>query len=216
MKPDEHTPGPEEATANGDRSTDSDRTPPARGPSPLARDFDELERGQRFATRGRTITETDVVWFAALTGDWHPQHADAAWAAESRFGERVAHGMLLLSYAAGLVELDPQRVVALRRVRDAVFNRPARLGDTICVEGRVEHLEPLDDELGLVTFAWRVLNQNEETVARARIDVLWRRGDGADEPVPRVDGRERTSGDANAAALDAQEPGSTEGVVVPL
>ena len=45
-------------------------------------------------SRGRTITEADVVQFAALTGDLHPQHTDAAWAAESRFGERVAHGML--------------------------------------------------------------------------------------------------------------------------
>ncbi len=43
-------------------------------------------------SRGRTITEADVVQFAALTGDLHPQHTDAAWAASSRFGERVAHG----------------------------------------------------------------------------------------------------------------------------
>jgi 3-hydroxybutyryl-CoA dehydratase len=99
--------------------------PSAMQPSPLALDFDGLKPGQRFTTRARTITESDVVAFATLTGDLHPQHVDADWAAASRFGERVAHGMLVLSYAVGLVPLDPDRVVALRRVREAVFKRPS-------------------------------------------------------------------------------------------
>ena len=49
--------------------------------SPFALDFDALEGGERFVTRGRTITESDIVQFAGLTGDMHPQHTDAAWAA---------------------------------------------------------------------------------------------------------------------------------------
>ena len=69
----------------------------------LALDFDRLETGLAVTTRGRTITESDLVSFSALTGDWHPQHADASWAAESPFGERIAHGMLVLSYAVGLL-----------------------------------------------------------------------------------------------------------------
>ena len=59
--------------------------------------FDDLEVGDSMESSGRTVTEYDVVSFAALTGDWHPQHADAAWAAESAFGRRIAHGMLVLS-----------------------------------------------------------------------------------------------------------------------
>ena len=77
-------------------------------------------------TRGRTITETDLVSFSALTGDWHPQHADAGWAAASPFGERIAHGMLVLSYGVGLLPIDPERVVALQGLRNAVFKRPVR------------------------------------------------------------------------------------------
>ena len=73
----------------------------------LALDFDRLETGLAVTTRGRTITESDLVSFSALTGDWHPQHADADWAAEGPFGERVAHGMLVLSYAVGLLPIDP-------------------------------------------------------------------------------------------------------------
>jgi acyl dehydratase len=137
--------------------------------------FDELRVGQRLSTRGRTVTETDVVGFAALTGDWHPQHADASWAAQSRFGERIAHGMLIVSYAVGLMPLDPERVVALRRIADVVFKRPLKLGETIKADGRIAELSGLDDELGLVGCAWSIRNQDEALLCRARIDVLWRR-----------------------------------------
>ena len=71
----------------------------------------------------------------------------------SAFGERIAHGMLVVSFAVGLVPLDPERVIALRRVRDAVFRRPVRLGDTIHVSGRVANVRPAGDDAGLVTLA---------------------------------------------------------------
>src|SRR3954454_14780105 len=122
----------------------------------LDRAFEELTVGERFATRGRTLTEADVVLFAGLSGDTHPQHTDAEWAARSRFGERIAHGMLVLSYAVGLVPFDPERVVAIRRVGDAVFKQPVRIGDTIRVEGEVAELRELDPEHGLVTCRWRI------------------------------------------------------------
>jgi acyl dehydratase len=137
--------------------------------------FEALEVGQEFATRGRTVTEADVVSFAALTGDWHPQHADAEWAAAGPFGERIAHGLLVVALASGLVPLDPGRVVALRRVCDATFKRPVRFGDTLRVEGRIAELDAGSDEAGLVTFAWNVVNQESRTVCRARVEVLWKR-----------------------------------------
>jgi 3-hydroxybutyryl-CoA dehydratase len=139
------------------------------------RHFDELRDGERFATRGRTITETDVVQFAALSGDMHPQHVDADWSAGSRFGERIAHGMLVLSYAVGLMPFDPERVVALRRVSDVVFKLPARIGDTIRVEGEITDRRELDEGHGLVTCRWRILNQRGKLVARAGVEVVWRR-----------------------------------------
>jgi acyl dehydratase len=127
-----------------------------------------------FTSRGRTITEADVVAFSALTGDWHPQHADAVWASESAFGERIAHGMLIVSFAVGLVAFDPERVVALRRVRDVVFKRPVRLGDTIHVEGTEAERREVDDEHALVTWNWRIVNQDGELVARVTIEALCR------------------------------------------
>ena len=132
------------------------------------------EIGAELTSPGRTITESDLVSFAALSGDWHPQHADADWAARGRFGERVAHGMLVLSYAVGLMPFDPERVVALRGLDSVTFKRPVRIGDTIRVRSRVEAMKPLEAEHALVTLAWRVLNQDGQTVARAKVEAIWR------------------------------------------
>lgn len=117
--------------------------------------------------RGRTVTEADVAMFAGLTGDFHPQHTDAEWAASSPFGERIAHGLLVLSLAAGLVEFDPDEVIALRRVRDVVFKRPVKLGDTIRVS--VEMGSPALTGIASATLRITV---EDRLVARAVLDVV--------------------------------------------
>lgn len=164
--------------------------------TPLSKSFDELREGERFATGGRTLTEADVTLFAGLSGDTHPQHTDAEWSAGSRFGERIAHGMLVLSYAIGLIAFDPDRVVALRRVADAVFKRPVRLGDTISVRGSIESCAPVADDAGLVTLALRVVNQDDEVVVRARVEVVWSRDRD----------RDRDHADADAAVANGFVP----------
>ncbi len=139
--------------------------------------FDKLSVGQRFESGERAVHDTDVIVFSALTGDWHPQHCDPEWAAASPFGERIAHGMLVLSLAVGLVPLDPARVLALRRVSDVVFKRPVRLDESISVSGEITSLRPIDEASGLVDFAWRINNQDGALVARASVQVLWGGGD---------------------------------------
>jgi 3-hydroxybutyryl-CoA dehydratase len=134
----------------------------------------KLEQGTRLRSRGRTITESDLSSFAALTGDWHPQHSDAEWAAESRFGERIAHGMLVLSYSIGMLGFDPERVVALRGLDSVTFKRPVRIGETIRVEAEVEEAKPLDDGHELVTLRWRVLGAGGQLAVRARVQVVHR------------------------------------------
>jgi 3-hydroxybutyryl-CoA dehydratase len=152
--------------------------------------FELLSVGQRFESAGRTVRDTDVIVFSALTGDWHPQHCDPEWAARSPFGERIAHGMLVLSLAVGLVPLDPERVLALRRVGDVVFKRPVRLNDVIAVAGEITALRPIDARSGLVEFGWRIRNQDGALVARAKVQVLWR---------------------TDAAAADARDAGAVSG-----
>jgi acyl dehydratase len=141
----------------------------------LAQDFDDLAVGRRFTTPGRTVTESDIASFAALTGDTHPQHTDAAWAAGSPFGARIAHGMLVASCALGLLPFDPERVIALRRVRQATFKRPVMIGDTIHGEGRIESLDPIDQLTGLAGIRIDVVNQRGRAAVRMALDVVWRR-----------------------------------------
>ena len=139
------------------------------------RDFDSLAVGDRFVTASRTVSEDDIAALATLTGDTHPQHVDEAWAAGSRFGERIAHGLLVLSFASGLMPFDPERIVALRRVGDAVFKAPVKIGDSVHVEGQLAGLREIDDSNGLVDCRWRVLNQDGKLVVRASVELVWRR-----------------------------------------
>jgi acyl dehydratase len=90
--------------------------------------------------------------------------------------------MMLLSYAVGLAPFDPGRVLALRKIDAVSFRRPVHIGDTVHLEGEVEQLQEVDDEMGMVTFAWRVVNQRGETAVRARVTALWRRGERLDVP----------------------------------
>jgi 3-hydroxybutyryl-CoA dehydratase len=150
----------------------------APGAGLFARDFDAITVGDRFATPARTVHEADVLDFAALTGDAHPLHTDPDWAAGSRFGEQIAHGLLVLSVAVGLLPLDPERVVALRRVGDAVFKQPVKIGDTVHVEGEIVRTRELDADHGLVDARLRILNQDARLAVRAGVELVWRRAGG--------------------------------------
>jgi 3-hydroxybutyryl-CoA dehydratase len=138
----------------------------------MQRPFGQLQIGETFISKGRTITESDVVAFAALTGDWHPQHSDAVFGEQSIFGARVAHGLLLLSYSIGLV--PNEYVVALRRLKRVVFKRPVYFNDTIHVTAEITGLRPFSEEAGLVSGYWRIHNQRDEPVCLIEMEALWR------------------------------------------
>ena len=69
---------------------------------------------------------------------------------------------------------SPERVVALRGLDRVVFKRPVGIGDTIHVEGRVDGIRQLDDETGLLDMTWRIVDQHDDTVARAKVTAVWR------------------------------------------
>ena len=152
-------------------------TAPANGGTEVnlfTRPFAEVSIGDRFATGGRVVSEGDILSFAALTGDRHPQHTDPEWAAGSRFGEQIAHGLLVLSFAVGLLPLDPDRIVALRRVGDAVFKQPVKIGDTVHVDGVIVDTREVDAEQGLVEACLRILNDSGRLAVRANVELVWR------------------------------------------
>jgi 3-hydroxybutyryl-CoA dehydratase len=137
--------------------------------------FEDNVVGSRMVTRGRTVTEADVVAFAGISGDWHPLHTDAAFARQGPFGERIAHGMLILSIATGLAPLDAQTVMAFYGIDKLRFVRPAKLGDTIHVVTEVIETIPRDDASGIVVNKVRVENDCSELLVTSQFRMLVRR-----------------------------------------
>jgi acyl dehydratase len=124
--------------------------------------YDELEVGMKWKSRGRTITEADIVLFAAFTGDWYPLHTDKEYAAQTPFGQRIAHGMLVLSVASGLMQIAPGVVVAFYGIDRVRFTAPTFIGDTLHVEMEVLEKNDRGPDQGVVTFRFDVFNQRGE------------------------------------------------------
>jgi acyl dehydratase len=127
--------------------------------------YEDLEIGQRFVSRGRTITETDVLGFAGLSGDFHPLHTDAVYAAEGPFGSRIAHGLLTLAITTGLMAPpSPEAIKAFYGLDRVRFLRPVYLGDTIHFESEVAEVREPEKGRSVVTLAVTVINQKAEPV----------------------------------------------------
>lgn len=123
-----------------------------------------MEMGARWTSGARTITEADIVNFAGISGDFYALHMDREYAAKSVFGQRIAHGMLVLSYSTGLLDLKPGYVQAFYGMDKVRFVKPVFIGDTIHVE--LEVVGKKDREKGgVVTVKNEIKNQADETVA---------------------------------------------------
>jgi len=144
--------------------------------------FEEYEVGQSITSQGRTVTEADVVAFAALSGDWNAMHTDAEFAAKHPFGQRVAHGLLVLSIASGLairLGFMEETVLAFREMGEWKFSLPVFFGDTVRVQATVTETKSMPRlGGGLVTLKVQVLNQDDKVVQRGTWGVLVR-GQGA-------------------------------------
>ena len=142
---------------------------------PHGRYFEEFAEGDTIVTAGRTITEGDIVRFAGLSGDYNQIHTDADYAAQGLFGERVAHGLLVLSIASGLAVqtgMIEGTVLAFREV-DWKFSRPVMIGDTVHVRVEVASTKALPRlGGGNVTMKVSVLNQRDEVVHRGHWVML--------------------------------------------
>lgn len=136
--------------------------------------LEDLSVGDQFVTPARTVTETDVVLFAGLSGDYNPLHTDHHAAANGPFKKPVAHGILGLAIAGGLSSHAPRvSTLAFLGILNWEFRKPIAFGDTIHVEARVESIEPrARGRRGLVTWLRRVVNQDGDTVQEGRIQTL--------------------------------------------
>jgi 3-hydroxybutyryl-CoA dehydratase len=137
--------------------------------------YEDFQLGERILTRSRTVTEADIVMFAAFSGDWHPLHVDEEYAKKAMFGERIAHGFLVLSVATGLMGLADMAVLAFYGMDRVRFMAPTKIGDTLRVEMEVDEKVDRKEKEGIVTLKVTVINQRDEAVASMGMKLLMAR-----------------------------------------
>jgi acyl dehydratase len=135
--------------------------------------YEEIELGSSFVTVARTITEADIVNFACLTGDFNPLHMDDTYAKDGLFGQRIAHGLLGLSVAAGqqtdALEYEIQAFMNL----NWTFKRPIFIGDTVYVESTVSEKKPSRQPgSGVIVLSRKLINQHGKVTQEGTFQLL--------------------------------------------
>lgn len=140
--------------------------------------YEDLAVGLAFRSPGRTITDADLVGFAGLTGDFSELHTSDVYAKASEFGRRVAHGMMGLAYAHGLMwartgELR-ETAIAFLGISDWRFVGPVFVGDTIFVNYTLAELRDSKSRphQAIATFDVEVVNQDGVAVQRGKKALL--------------------------------------------
>jgi acyl dehydratase len=130
--------------------------------------WEEWEIGKSFETAARTVTETDVVMFAGISGDYNPLHINEEYCKKTQFGTRIAHGPLVYAIAAGLLfqlHLYDDTLVAFLGFENLRFTKPVKIGDTIYAKVTVTELtETSKPDRGVMKRLLQVINQNGDVV----------------------------------------------------
>ncbi len=140
--------------------------------------YEDLSVGMKFRSPGRTILDADLIQFAGMTGDYSELHTSDVYAKASQFGRRVAHGMLGLAYAHGLMwprtgELR-ETAIAFLGIEDWRFVGPIFVGDTIFVEYEIASLRDSKSRptQAIATFDVKLVNQDGAVVQQGRKALL--------------------------------------------
>ncbi len=139
--------------------------------------FEQFEIGDHYESQGRTVTEADVVAFAGLSGDFNPLHTNAEFGKTTPFGERIAHGMLIMAIATGMAQwtgIFEGTTIALMeqliRYKGAV-----KFGDTVHLQLEVLEKKPTSKPgRGIVRFAARMINQNDQITVDSEWTLMMR------------------------------------------
>ena len=130
--------------------------------------WDDLKVGDKVKSPGVTVTETHLVNWACLTGDWYSLHMDAEYAKKTSFGERLVHGPFIFALAVGLFErsgLTGDSIAAWLGIEKMRMPLPVKIGDTVHAEIAVaDKRETSKQERGIATIKIKILNQRDETV----------------------------------------------------
>lgn len=138
--------------------------------------FEEFSVGQKVMTVGRTLAESDILTFAGLTGDFNQIHTDAEFSKKTQFGQRIAHGLLGLSIATGLIMRTgflEGTVLAFREINEWKFVKPFLIGDTVYAELKVAETKALPRiGGGAITATVQVKSQSGEVCQRGSLNLL--------------------------------------------
>ena len=139
--------------------------------------------GQEWETHGRTVTETDLVNFAGLSGDFNPIHMDHEFARTTPFRKPIAHGLLVFSIGSGLAVNCPlMRTLAFMSISNWQLKLPVFIGDTIRMKSKVLEMEArARGRRGIITWLRQIINQEGKTVQEGEIVLLMEA-----RPLPRV------------------------------
>jgi len=139
--------------------------------------YEDLNVGDEDQSTGRTVTETDVVSFAGLSGDFNNMHIDEEFAKKTVFGTRVAHGLCVLSIASGLwFTMSRLATIAFMGLEDWRFSDSVKFGDTIRITRKlVEKREHKRPNMGFLIFEVNVHNQENKIVQKGKWVILVQR-----------------------------------------
>lgn len=135
--------------------------------------FEDIEIGAQWDSPGRTVTETDIVNFASNTGDFNPLHVDAEFASKTIYRKPIAHGLLGMSWAAGLGSHFPRvSTIAFSAVRDWEFHKPIYAGDTLRLNTTVLDKIIHGKRTGRVAWLLKLFNQRGELVQQGIFETI--------------------------------------------
>jgi acyl dehydratase len=136
--------------------------------------FDDVHVGQEWESPGRTVTESDIVNFAGLSGDFNPIHMDHEFARKTVFRRPIAHGLLVLAIGSGLgMMFPPIRTLAFLGIKDWKFNEPVYIGDTIRAKAKIVSKEERSrGRRGVITWHRQIVNQHDKTVEEGQVITL--------------------------------------------
>jgi acyl dehydratase len=137
--------------------------------------FEDLDIGRKSQSGRRTVTETDIVQFAGLSGDFNPLHMDEEFAKQTLFGKRIAHGLLGLAITSGLPSSEPPWFILAFMGLEWKFSKPVFIGDTVHCESHVQKKRELGADRGLVVVGRKLVNQRGETTQEGTFTLLVKR-----------------------------------------
>jgi acyl dehydratase len=142
--------------------------------------FDEFVVGEEFVTPTRTMTETDLVMFAAMSGDYNELHTSEEFGKKNQFGKRIGHGLLGLAVSHGLffrLGLVEGTAIAFLGIESWNFEAPLFIGDTIRVQIRVAEKKESRSkpDRGVVKFFFEILKESGTRIQSGYKSILIKR-----------------------------------------